>query len=318
MYLGMDAMKLVDPVKLEKMVLAKRIGQFLGADHEDKERSVVEDVARVLAQDVSAQVREVLAFELRKCDQLAGDLAERIAKDIEDVASPFLATTKAFTDQQLADLIPALKEYARVTLARRSDLGAQAAGALVKFGEEKSVTYLVRNDNLDLTGSTYDRMVSRFGDNQRIMDHLSARADLPIEVVQMIASKVSEHCREALVLHYDVQEEVAEDVTTSSKLETLWHRIDGASPQQVHAYVTDLRGSKQLTLELAIEMAEKGSKAFLESTVALEAGLPLARVRATFSLEKPSDFVRLMQQANVTKAVAPRILNFVKSHYADQ
>ena len=91
-------MTLLNTAKLEKMMLAKKIGRFLTADQSDAERKGVEDAARVLVDDVSTQVREVLAFELRKCTILSHDIAEKIAKDIEQVAAPFLSLTTVFSD----------------------------------------------------------------------------------------------------------------------------------------------------------------------------------------------------------------------------
>lgn len=314
-------MKLLDTAKLEKMMLAKRIGRFLMADHPDGEREAVEEVARVLAKDVSDQVREVLAFELRKCIELPDDLAETLAKDVENVAAPFLATTQCFTDAHLAALIPVLREYARASLARRTDLGSLVTEALAKSGQEHSVSLLIRNDNLDIGEVACDNVVRRFGDNQRLMDQLAGRVDLPIEVVEQLVEKVSDFCRDTLLKQY-VMDAVTPNVAGSgqsggdTQFDAYYEKTSGASPQQVHAMVTELRERKQLTMLLVVEMAERGCLPFLESAVALAAGLPLARVREIFGLSNMSDFVRLMQMAEVSKTMAPRILSLVKKNYS--
>lgn len=306
---------LVDAEKLEKMVLAKRVGQFLSHDQSDDERAAVEDVARKLAADVSAHVRQVLAYELRKCERLVPDIAEKIAKDVENVAGPFLEGTRVFSDKGLVKLIPQLKEYARAALARRTDLSDVVMEALARIGEEGSVTSLVRNDRLALPELTCGTVVNRFADNVRVMDHFSGRMDLPISIVERIADKVSSHCRDVLVSYYDVQEDIAAEVLDSTKVELLWQQVNGADAVQVHAIVRELRTNKRLTSELAIEIAKKGCPAFLESALALRAGTPLQDVKKTLTLVDRLAFVRLMHKADFGKSMAPSVLKIAKEQY---
>lgn len=313
-----DAASLVDATKLEKMMLAKKVGQFLNAEQADDERAAVEDVARQLAADVSAHVRQVLAYELRKCQQLVPDLAEKIAKDIESVAGPFLEATQAFSDKGLVKLIPQLKEYARAALARRSDLSDVVMEALARIGEEGSITSLVRNDRLELPEATCGTVVTRFEDNLRVMDHFSGRVDLPVSIVERIADKVSSHCRDVLVSYYAVQEDIAAEVLDRTKVELIWRQVENADAAQVHAIVRELRTNKRLTSTLAVEMAKKGCPAFLESTLALRAGKPLQRVREILTLEDRLAFVRLMHKADFGQTLAPAVLKIAKDHYGEE
>lgn len=310
--MDLNAVTLIDTVQIEKIVLAKRVGQFLVSEQAEEERATVENVARVLAQDVSPQVREVLAFELRKCKVLAHDLAEKIARDVEMVSGPFLGETNVFTDQEWMRLIPALEEHALMTLARRSDLSETVSTAVATYGKERSVTTLVRNDRAELPEKASGKVVDRFSDNVRMMDHLSARADLPLNVVERIVNKVSSHCRDLLVSQYAIDQEVAGQIAEDNKIDALWDQLKNASAPQIHAFVTDLRNDRRLTHLLVVEIADRGSRAFMESALALEAGLPVGRIREILTLEDPSAFVRLMQMANVSKTMAPRFLKLAK------
>jgi len=307
-----NAVTLVDAVQLEKIVLAKRVGQFLVKTQAEEERATVENVARVLAQDVSPQVREVLAFELRKCKVLAHDLADKIARDVEMVSGPFLGETNVFTDKEWMRLIPALEEHALITLARRSDLSETVSTAVATYGKERSVTTLVRNDRSELPEKASGKVVDRFSENVRMMDHLSARHDLPLSVVERIVNKVSTHCRDMLVSQYAIDSEVAGQIAEDNKIEALWEQLKTASPSQIHAFVTDLRNDRRLTHLLVVEIADRGCAPFMESSLALEAGLPVGRIREILTLEDPAAFVRLMQMANVSKTMAPRFLRLAK------
>jgi len=316
MFMDKAQASLVSPTRLQKMVLAKRIGQFLANDQVADERRVVENVARMLAEDVSVHVREVLAYELRNSAELSRDLAERIACDVESVSGPFLATARCFTDEQLADLIPRLEEAAQISIARRPDLSPAACHAVVKVAGEKPVTYLVRNDSLCLPEQAIDTLLERFKGNKRLMDHLSARVDLPLLMVEEIAKHVSAHCRTAMMQHYGVKADVAEQVTGNSFERSLWEKIKDAGQSQVHGYVVDLRNEERLTFDLVLQMAEKGSLYFLESAMAVEAGRTIAEVRDSLSMAKKSDFVSLMQEAKVPPKLGPRFLSLAHKHYS--
>ncbi|MFC3052669.1 DUF2336 domain-containing protein [Kordiimonas pumila] len=307
---------LVDAVKMEKIQLAKRIGQYLNADQADEDRALIEDIARKLASDISRQVREVLAYELRRCNRLVPDLAEKIAKDVEEVAGPFLQETKAISDKAMVKLIPQLQEYARVALARRNDLSDEVLGALIESGRTDSIATLVRNDRVVLAEPVCGTLVNRFSDNIWIMDQFSARADLPLSIVDRIMDKVSDHCRSIMLNHYPVRSDVAAIIFDNAKVEMIWNQVRKIDDTQIHAVVSELRTNQRLNPAIAIEMAKKGSLAFLESMLALEAGMTIQRVRDILRLEDKTSFVRLMHAAKVGEKLAPAILKLAKENYS--
>lgn len=299
--MSIDAVDIVNAATLEKVVLSQRVANFLKDEHPEEERVAIENVARLLAQDISVQVRESLAFELRTCKQLPHDIAAKIAVDVESVAIPFLATTEVFSDTQLAGLVPHLEEYAHVTLARRTDLGRNTCHAIVTVGGEKSVSFLVRNNQITLYEESCQTVVNRFGDNRSMMDQLSCRVDLPISVVEALADRISEEYHRLLVKTYNLEEAVASEVSTASRAKVVRQQIENASPVQIHAYVIDLKKAGRLTQNLVLEMVQKGCLNFLESMLALEAGLTLAAVREALYSGNMADYIRVMQEANVSQ-----------------
>lgn len=311
--MSLNTVDIVNAATLEKVVLAKRISAFLRDEHSEEERATVENVARMLAQDIALQVRETLAFELRTCHALPYDLAAKLASDVESVACPFLASTLAFTDMQLAGLVPHLEEYAHITLARRPDLGPQTCQAIVTVGSDKTATYVVRNDHITISDQSCEILVKKHAENRDVMDHLSRRTDLPLSVVEMIMHKVSAECRAALVEHYGVDKAAAEEITGNSMFEAMWRQLEKASPTQVHAYVIDLKRSGRLTHDLAKDITQRGCLAFLESMLALETGLTLGAVREILYASETKAFVSLMQKAKINKTDAQDYHRILKS-----
>lgn len=309
--MSLDALDVVNAATLEKLVLTRRIATFLNEDQPASERMAIENVARLLAQDISVQVREALAFELRTCELLPQDLAAKIAADVEAVSRPFLKDTEAFTDQQLADLIPQLEEHAHVSIARRANLGPQACLAIVSFGSGKAVTFVVQNDHITLAEDACEELMGRFSADRQMMNKLARRIDLPISIVERIISHVSEDLREGLIAQYGLSVPVAQEIARATKYGAIWRQIEKASPSQVHAYVIDLRNQNRLTTDMVLEFAGNGCLSFMESALALEAGLTLGAVREALYGRDMSDFVRLMQQADISKAAAHDLYQIV-------
>jgi len=308
-------LQFVNPTRLKKMALARQVGSFLRSEPKNESREAIENVAMVLAEDISDDVRSTLAFELRLCEELPWELTDRIARDIEQVAAPFLMETPAMSGEHLAQLIPELQEFARVAIARRRELASEAQVALVEFGGEESVTYLVRNTRQEISSDGYSTFVNRFSANPDMMDKLSERADLPLTVVEAIIDKVSAHCRDALVDTYKVNAKTADKLTQSTRQESLVQRLQKASDAQVHAYVRDLRDTRRLTHKFVLDVAERGVIQVMESALALEAELTISEVRMRLRLDDKKAFVEMLKKAGVTKELAPRYLALAKKHH---
>lgn len=309
---SLDPVKMVNADTLEKIVLTRRVADFLHRSQDQEQRTVIENVARALAQDVATKVREALAFELRTCAYLPHDLAAKIATDVECVSGPFLASTVVFSDGQLAGLIPHLEEHAHVTIARRKDLGESTCEALVTFGSEKTVSFLVRNESAALNEAVLSNVVKRFPDRKGLMDQLSARPGLPLAIVNEIIDKVSDKFRCLLEGKYELTSDVSDTLVRSAASRTIWSMIENANDRQIHAYVGDLRLQKRLTIDLMLDMGEKGSLAFLESALAYRSGLTLAGAKEMLHSGDSGLFVALMKQADISKADAHSILTILK------
>ena len=310
--MNFDPVKIMDADIQDKVALTHQVAGYLQRSEDQEKRATIENVARALAQDVAAEVRKSLAFELRNCPCIPHDLAARIASDIESVSGPFLAVTTVFSDRQFAGLIPHLEEHAHVTIAKREDLGEVTCDAVVTFGSEKSVSFLVRNKKAPLRESTLSNIIKRFPDRQELMNQTSVRSELPISIVKALMDKVSQQYRSLLEGQYGLSSDVVEVVLTSSLSKATWDVIANASEKQIHAYVKDLREQNRLTMDLIMDMLEKGCVAFLESALAFRAGLTLVKAREMLHAGDIPVFVALMQNAKIDKASAQMILETLK------
>ncbi len=287
--------------QLEKVVLARKVGLFLADEHPQDERRVVEEVADSLARDMSVAVRQTLAFELRRAADLPRKLAERIARDVEDVSGPFLSQTEVFSDEDLAALARELEEHGRVAIARRSKVPSIVAVAIAEAGGERSVTFLVRNPGAEMheAGAT---VVQRFGGNQALMEYLARRSDLSIEVVHQLIERISEACRAELIERHGLDPRQAEGVTAAATGANLVRWVKSASRCALNEYIRQLDERGALTDRLLIDVTRHGGIRFFESVVAFRSGIDIAAVEAVIHTGKPAYLGKLLRKAGMSPA----------------
>ena len=306
---------LVDPNRIKKIILAKQVGQFLERDQKDEERSAIEGVARMLVADISEHVRSTLAYFVRQAKSLPVDIAERIARDAENIAVPFLKETTVFSDKQLAKLVPSLQESAQVTLACRSDIGKLTVISLAAKGKKASVSYLLKNDSIKLSDTSAKTVAKRFQKNQVLLDALAQKDNLPLSVVKDIINRVSDEIRIHLITVYKIAPKIAQMVTGQTDTEVLLGRLSGASRSQIHGLVVDLRREDRLRMEDVIDFAERGELAYFESALAVCAELTVSQVRDALSLKDEARFRELLKRAEVEDDLFTRAYAVAKTRY---
>lgn len=286
---------------LDKIVLAAKVGKFLAVEQEPRERSVIENLARVLSSDVSNVVRQTLAMEVKNCRFLPRDVAERIARDMEDVSAVFLEATEIFAERELARLVPELEEYGRAAIARRSDVPQLVSGVIAEHGGEMSVLTLLRNAGADIPEDATLIVIDRFSDREIMMETLAARPDLPIAVVESVVNYVSAECRETLIRDYGLSEDLSHMLIEQTRAAALSKILAGATVAQVTDYVRMLKKKNELEPSLILAMMENGDRRFFEVSMAELINLPVTNVRALIRNGGPTGLDQLLSCGGVSE-----------------
>ncbi len=305
--MGLKSTQGADPTHLEKIVLARKVGRFLIDRHTDEERLVVEQVAMKLAQDLNMEVRRTLAFELRSAKCLSRDLAERIARDVEEVSSSFLANAEVFEDEDLAILARSLRESARIAIARRPRVPDIVSLAIAEAGTERSVIFLVRNPGADLS-LAIEEVLDRFGSEHAIMESLGKRGDLPLSVIYRLIDRVSAACRVALVREYGLNDAVAEELGERTKAHSFLHWAKGASYGALNCYIRHMEQHGAMTDRFLADIAARGGIRLFEKAVAYKSGIDIEAVKAVLRSKCGARQQKLLNKCGFGNEEVPRLL----------
>jgi|GEM_PF-771640 len=300
----------------ERVALARKAGEQLFPQNRDKEKYAAACLlAEALASDLCLQVRETLAFELRKYTRLPKTIITKIACDTDEVAVPFLRVTPALSDSLMAELIPLLSDNAHLAIAVRSDIGAKASRQLICHANDNAALTVIGNPSVRIDDTLASMVLDHFGDNAKVIEAVAKRPNLPLSIVTRILHQVGDKLQKELCRQYGVDPAVAETVTVNSMHEAIWRQIRHATPGQVHAHVIDLRQNDKLGPDLMLAMADRGCLAFLESALAASAGRTLTEIRETLHLANLKQFRELMRKCKLEDHHVERTLKLARRHY---
>ena len=191
-----DLLLVADPDDEIRCELARKIGRLapaLPADMADKVARLTLQALETLAADQLPRVRQIVAEEIKRCDNLPRDLIRRLAGDAElAVAAPILEYSPLLSDAELLEIVDSDPvRGAPAVIARRTGLAAAVADAIVRSEDAQAVRALLANETAQIREDTLDRIVDAAAGQESWHAPLVKRGELSARVVARVATFVS-------------------------------------------------------------------------------------------------------------------------------
>ncbi len=292
---------LTDPSPETRATLAVKVaGHFQDTKLTGEERQLALDIIGAMAKDASMIVREALATNLKSAKTLPRGVAMALAGDIDQVALPILEYSEVLSDEDLIALVRQSSESKNTAIARRSNLNESVAEALVDTNNVHVVETLVANESAALSEKVLDKVVERYGDNERIHAPLVQRPQLPLTVAERLVAKVSDALRDYLVAHHDLSADTASELALSAR-ERATVGLAGSyhDEQALERVIEQLRANKRLTPSLILRALCTGDVPFFEVALARLAGIPTCNARTLIHDAGPLGLKSLYQKAGL-------------------
>lgn len=277
-----DVVRLLsDPSPATRADLAVKVAkQFDGAVLSDSERTLAEEIIRVMAKDAVVRVRQSLAENLKASANLPRDVALTLAKDVEAVAIPVLSVSRVLTDSDLVEIVRSGTDGKHTAIAGRAAVSPQVAEAIIENASENAVAALVANEGAELGERSLDRVIDRFGASEAVQAPLVHRAGLPITIAERLVAVASETLQQYLVTHHDLSPKTAADLILQSRERATVTLLDGQSDEvALERLVAQLSQTGRLTPSLLVRALCMGDIAFFEAATAYLANVPLTNAR---------------------------------------
>lgn len=255
--------------------ICRRIDQGLRED----ERAAAHDILRMMAQDAAELVRRALSVTLKNSPELPRDVALRLARDIESVATPVLTFSPVFTDHDLTEVLAAASTVKQIAIARRDELSESVTTVLVERGCEDAVKVAVANDNAQFSERGLRVAIDKFSRSEVVTTAIAYRKALPLSVSERLVDLVSDRVRQHLVDHHKLLPETALQIALGTRERATLDIVDqaGRAPD-LKAFCGHLNKQDRLTPSLILRTLAHGHMAFFEWALAERAGVPHHRV----------------------------------------
>jgi len=249
----------------------------LGVDPED--RGAAEDILRMMAEDAAELVRRALAITLKNSPELPHDVAMKLARDVDSVATPVLTFSPVFTDHDLADIARASSAVKQIALARRESLSETVTSALVERGCEEAVKIAVANDNAAFSEHSLRAAIDRFSKAEAVTTAIAYRKVLPLSISERLVDIVADDIRQHLVDHHQLSPATALQIALGVKERATVDLVDQAGrATDLKAFCAHLRQQDRLAPSLILRALAHGHMAFFEWSLAERAGVAHHRV----------------------------------------
>ena len=260
----------------ERAVVAHRLCRHIDrADLTAEEREEAQQILRVMSADAAELVRRALAVTLKNSTLLPRDVANRLARDVESIATPILNFSPVFSDDDLAEIVRLGGPVRQVAVAKRPKLSPKVTGAIVDYGVETAVQTAVSNDNAEFSDRSLDKAVERFEKSENVLAAIAFRAALPLSVTERLVSLVGDRVREHLINHHALSPETALAIALGTKERATLDLVDQAGrAADMRAFAAYLNKMQRLSPSLLLRALAHGHMTFFEWAVAELAGVP--------------------------------------------
>ncbi|MDF1747376.1 MAG: DUF2336 domain-containing protein [Alphaproteobacteria bacterium] len=298
---------LTNPSGKNRASAAQKIAQQFGEGGLTvKERSIAEDIFKVMVKDVEKQVRSALSENLKDVPGLSNDLAKTLAMDLSDeVALPMLQFSNALTDADLVEIVRTQSMTRTKAVAERPTVSQQVSEAIVTHGDEDSVVALVSNTGAEISETSLIKVVDKFGNSPRVQEPLVHRPTLPVSVAEKLVARVADHLKDYLVQHHELSDELATDLILQSRERATLNLKGFGTSGSSEELVRQLKANRRLTPSIILRALCVGDLDFFEQSLSALSGVPINNARVLIHDEGELGLRSLYQKAGMPVSLLP-------------
>ncbi len=249
----------------ERAIAAHKLCRRIDAGVGEEDRQAAGEVLRLMALDAAELVRRALAVTLKTSRELPRDVAVRLARDVDSVATPVLTFSPVLTDEDLAAIVALPDAVKQLAVARRPALSEVVTTALVRHAGEEAVKTACANDNAHFTEAALDCAIERFADSHALASAMALRKILPPAICERLVSRVSESVRQQLVDRHQLSPETALSIAIGTRERATVDLVDQAGRAvDLKAFTAHLHAEERLTASLLLRALANGHMSFFE------------------------------------------------------
>ncbi len=259
----------------------------------------VEPALTVILDDISPEVRRVLAEALAGFEHAPRHIIIGLAQDTSDISVPVLGRSLVLNDADLIDCLAIGDDAAQSAIALRGDISAQLAAAIAEIGCAYAIELLLKNPDAIISAISLARMAERFGHDADLRQALLRRQDLPIGVRYALVIRISSDLMCFANTYGVADNERSKRLIAEAHEKATLHLASEVCDNQVLDLVNTLRIKAQLTPSLLLRSLLCGQSVLFETALSALADMPLERVRSLCRQKTGAGFAAVYRRAKI-------------------
>ncbi len=275
-----DIRRLVKGESPEQRALATRkiCEQIDKRELSESDRLYASKILDHLADDAAELVRKALAVTLQNSPNLPHDLAMRLARDVDAVATPVLRNSPVLTEEDLVEIVLAGSPGKQVAVANRKEVGSGLTEVIAMYGCRDAVQAVAMNEGASFSDDAYAGVINRFEDDEGIKGALIDRSELPVHISEKLVAIVTGELFDRLVNTHELPPQLAIEIATGARERATLDLVEQAGVStDPGRFAQQLHLSGHLTPSLLMRAICLGYMPFVEYAMAELAGVPRAK-----------------------------------------
>jgi uncharacterized protein (DUF2336 family) len=277
----------------------------------DRERTLMQEILRLLARDVEMAIRIALAERLADDPSVPHDLIVMLADDHIEVARPIILRSPLVTESDVLRMIAQCGDAHHEAIAGRAHIGEPVTNALVKSEAESVLMALARNATAKISANAFETLVEKSRLIAALQDPLARRADLPPVLATRMCEWVSDALKTCIAHHYQIEPGTLSRALDHAEQVVIRAPEPPRSPPAAGAekLVDKLALSGQLKAGFLLRVLSQGQIDLFDLALARLVELPLSDLRHKFYETGPRSVALACRAVGIDRCVFPTIFN---------
>lgn len=288
----------------------------------DRAHGILGDIFLTLAKPAERDIRRALAETIADADWAPPALVNMLSLDEIEIARPVLARSPLLKDPDLLRvLVEATMEH-QIEVARRPNISARVADAVIDCGEPAVLTALASNRSADIGEGGVRRLVEASRRIAALRAPLTRHPKLTPQLAEQLYAWVGQALRMAIQERFSIDTSALDAAIDAAVAKSLRRDAEPknlvASPQDSERedmeqrLIAKLDASGQLRPGYLIRAIREGRLSLFESALAALGGFSKSQVQAALSASSPEPLALACAAVGIDRAVFPALLQEIR------
>lgn len=292
-----------------KVNITKKIAShYKAGGFNSGQMEIAEQIFELLVKDTQVGIRQALSEVLKDAKDIPKDIVVELANDIEEVSLPVVEFSKILSDKDLIEIVANSESTAKkVAIAKRDDVTENLSNALIEHSTAEVVDTLLHNKSAKVSEEGYNNIVSDYANNEEVLGALIERDRLPVNVLEHLASAVSDAICDRLAKKHSSSFEKIDKIIQKGKVLATKKVIESECSDYEYGNFLGLMDSMSIAKDLfPIFALSMGNLALFEAHMARITKISVANIK-TLVKDQSNKGVRALY----TKAKLPEEMYLV-------